>query len=561
MYRNRLLIAALLTVGLVVVGAGVQAAGSFDVSSYIPQHFKDVELRVDANFSLSGSRTTTDQDTTNGGSYPQTQTQTNVYYSGNGSLNHTLRYITVPLWYTFNTYVDPGISGNHYKTDRTRTDQTTTHPSSIYKYDSKNSSYNLGISENFDAGQYLDGDWFLAGMGSISWNYSKDFKSESDTRYDDLYLNAGVYTHDVNEYNYDSPNDYRYINIDGMVGPGRGRIYDGVYAFIAISMVEQLKSKGQLKREPTYDEMMKLTEIIYQRSLLHSIDYRYFQIETLDMLMNYLKDIGAIDVSGPQAYSLVQDVWDYYPFGPHEFGWRVRGGIGIDYSRSSSQGHQVNSQYSLETTWNQATPGNVTTNTDTTYYSSYGSYSKDIESHPYVSGLIEYRHPINNNWQFNVDIQGWYYFSETDTSLNVSRTYDYAADSLRYYSESSYSFDRTSHYKVQLSSNIHYYFDERTSFDGYLTLAHEAWDQDYVEYHFDTTMGGGSSMSVDTTTTSPSGIQLSASAYLTYRIAVPTTWDIGFNINRNTITPMSTTVGDRKSTSWDINTGITHYIF
>ncbi len=560
MYRNRHFMTALLVVGLVALASGVSAAtGDFNVRSFIPEHFKDARLYTDASLYLYGSGSKNESDSSNGSSY---LTQFSEYkshsYQANLDLQHDLRYITIPLWYEITSELSPGWSSYHSDNNQRNVGTAPTNTLYDYHYDSDRNTYNLNWHEYLDAGQYLDGDWFLAGTANLQYGYSEDSKDKNSQYSTNRSTNAGTVNESYYRYDNASPGDQHNFSLDFMVAPGFGRIYDGVYAFLAMSMVEQLQAKNQLKRMPTHDEMLQLTEIIYQRYETHSIDYRLFQIESLDMIMNYLNSIGAIDVSGPESYSLIQDVWEYYPTGSHEFGWKLRAGVGVDYTRSSYQYNSLSDQYNISRNWPEATPTNVTETQNDTTLSGSAYNSKNISMMPYFSALLQYRHPINNNWQFDVDVQGWYYFSEKDSTYTINRYYDREGDTLVSYNEGTTKYDRSSHIRMELDATVRYYLDERTSLYGTVTLAHESWDQDRILA--DTSTSTNSSQH-DTTSFSPSGIELYLSSNLEYRIAIPTTFYLSVYYNRDNIGDYHTFPGERKNWNWSVSTSIRHYLF
>jgi len=560
MYRNRHFVTALLAVGLMALASGVSAAsGDFDVRSFIPEHFKDARLYTDADLYFSGSDSKNESDSSNGSNYlSQFSDYKNHSYRANIGLQHDLRYITIPLWYEISSELSPGWNTYHSDNNQRNLGAAPTNSLYDYRYESDRNTYNLNWSESIDAGQYLDGDWFLAGSASLRYSYSEDSKDENSQTTVNQNTSAGTVTETYNRYESASPGNSHNFNLDLMVAPGFGRIYDGVYAFLAISMVEQLQAKNQLKRMPTHDEMLQLTEIIYQRYETHAIDYRLFQIESLDMIMNYLKSIGAIDVSGPESYSLIQDVWDYYPTGPHEFGWKLRAGVGVDYRRSSYQYNSLSDQYTITRNWPEATPTNVTETQNDTSLSGSAYYSKEISTMPYFSALLQYRHPINNNWQFDVDVQGWYYFSEQDSIYNINRYYDREGDTLRYYNEQTTKYDRSSHYRMELSARLRYFLDERTSLYGTMTIANESWDQDRIVADTNTSTNNSRH---DTTSFSPGGIELYLNSSLEYRIAIPTTFYLSVYYNRDNVNSYHTFPGEQKNWNWSVSTSIRHYLF
>jgi len=91
---------------------------------------------------------------------------------------------------------------------------------------------------------------------------------------------------------------------------GYGRVYNGVYAATAMYMIDELKKAGYIDKEPSYPQMIEMTDIIYQYRLKYYDDRRIHRIEALTAVGEYLQQQGLADDFGTGGQLIIQDVWD-----------------------------------------------------------------------------------------------------------------------------------------------------------------------------------------------------------------------------------------------------------
>jgi len=215
-------------------------------------------------------------------------------------------------------------------------------------------------------------------------------------------------------------------------------------------MVEELRRENLLQRELTFDEMMALTDTIYQYRQRHVIDRRIRRIEALGAVLTYLVSAGAISDPGPYGYLIIQDVWDYFPRGrsnSREFGYRISAGPGIEYNRSSSQRTSVFVTSIVDMRTYPDSAGVVDTIRESSDTSHRYDYMKTISSAPSLTGQIEYHRPLSRRWQLDGQT-GITYFMDAYTTIE-------SEEDIRHTSYDDY-------YRISASTQATYIYDSRT---------------------------------------------------------------------------------------------------
>ncbi len=396
-------------------GPAYAADSTFSVDSYIPQKFTDFQLRLDGGLRIEGERTEAKPSSEEGDDLGE-QIKSYDVQELRGALATNYRYETIPHYlrlslaaagYDFNLN-----GGTGYIPDWPK-------------------RFQKGIQLSIDAGVYLFSDFFLALEGYGAWDYGG--------------TTTGIETTHGRAY---------FGEID--VFPGWGRTYEGEYAATGMYIIKELRDDGILDREPDFEEMLTLTELIYHYRQTHAIDTRLHKIEALTRIMEYLQEIEAIDSTGPYGYLLIQDVWDYFPTFSRRFGHRFRVGGGMQYSYSSN-----------DLTRERKTDGITTSHI-------YNHYRTTKET-PYIAVLMESHHPLGLRWQIDLEGKSLFLFD---------RRYKYERLFINYMSGSNQPLERVTNLDADrqslLTVSLRYILDSRSN--ARLTATH-----DWIHYHMRTT--------------------------------------------------------------------------
>lgn len=370
---------------------------AFRIDSYIPQYFTDFQWRLEGNLWADGFRQEVRTRLLDEGKeYEKITSFDRQTIDILSDINY--RYETIPRFFDFT------VQGAYTLSNRNP------HDYHIYRYD-----FNPGIYPTVDAGYYLHSDLLAFLSGNAGWLYDHNL-------------------HDVNP-------DVRTIvyTVDAATGLGWGRVYDGRFTATALYIVDDLKSNGILNRMPTHEEMDSLTKIVYTRRLESYDDSRLHRIASLLSIMKFLESRGIIAPSGPYAYLLIQDIWDYFPNDARRFGWTMKGGLGLDYYKRLVQ----------TTDEQEDEPGSLTH----TY-----KHETRVNQQPYILARGEYYKPFGLRWQVNAVLEGKYFFSSYYRYRSYQRRY-------QPYQSTSVQEDRENYsdlYQVAAEIQLTYILDSRT---------------------------------------------------------------------------------------------------
>lgn len=554
---KRILRQSLLILGsvmLLVVGSTQTATIPYAVDDYIPVLFKDARLFVAGSLELNGNGNESSNDSAGGSAFLyQKSFNENDYLDFGADLYYQRKYTTIEQWYEYYGQINGDIRTTKNKNGGSYT--TLFGSSSESEYETKSTRLIPYTSHSIDVGKYLSGDLMLSLQGAMNYQYDKTSKFDQSQFEQSINVMGNNATRRTYTLDSEDPGDTKSLNLDASLLFGQGRMYDGVFAFTAISMIEELERKGLLLRVPTREEMEELTEIVYQNRLLHSIDFRIRRIEILNEIDSYLSSKGIIELSNPMTAPVVRDVWDYFPTYSREFGLMVRGGVGIMHNHSSSQFSEKSAYRDLVETYDITNPGVVTIQSDNSGESHLSSYQKSIGTFPYATVVVEKNQPLTTRVQLNLAAQGWLYFSTKDTM--TYKYWNYADGTLLYSSSSHEGTEYESATRFALSADLLYVFDNRTTARMYGSYQRIDYDRTIrrTEY-FDGVLSNS-----DTLTTDVGGYNLNIGGQLEYRISIPTTLTASVSYYKNTAYLFSGNIGDRESDNYRFTLRITHYLF
>jgi len=512
----------------------------FKISDYIPEKFIDFEWQVNGSFQLTGNNAESQSDVVGlQGRYEDRDWSGNQHRLDLGS-NLRYRYETIQDFLT----ADLALSTRYYRqaNEYTRFMFTSLNKDEVIENSGARRCFYIGVSPHVDVGKYAYRDFFVAANGYVSFEYYETPTNRVETHGARHYYDGEYYLFSDIHTTSDRRSDERRWSFGLELLPGWGRVYDGVFASTALYMIEELRSNGLLERTPTHEEMLALTELIYQYRLKHIIDSRIRRLEALTEILNYLQDRGVIDDPGPYGHLLIQDVWDYFPRSksqrvariPHyivgrgimtrtrgatgesrQFGTRIKVGLGADFLYNSSQQTHLYSREIIYTKYYNDSIGVIDT---VRSYSKEHNYDhrKSTSAYVYLAGLIEHHVPVSRKWQ--VDLSAWaryYVYTDEDREFRLIYYRDTATHKMASILERDYD----DYYSLGFWASALYIVDSRTSLYvqascDYRQAEHKTVFKNYgvystMEYKYPNldeknwlfTLGGG----------------------VTYRISIPTT--------------------------------------
>ncbi len=304
------------------------ADSTFRVDSYIPERFVDLSWRIIGAGNLMGD----DDD-----QYSIDYSSGGDNYSDNnqgGSLS-----LTSPFSYTYETKplrFEIGLIGSisHDKSvDKHKSwpeyDDSEFRYYNDRKIDQNNFRTGLGLGVEsviyFSETQYL-----ICGLGLES-QYSRGrgnfianaYTIEEYPDHDDAFYRE---TEQRDESELDERRYYGQLNI----GWGMGRKHDGRSSITALNIITELRKMGLLIKEPDFDQMYILSDRLYKYRQEHKIDERWHRIESLSDITRYLKENRIIVEESAPIVLIIQDIWDYFPKNPTNYGIKSELGLGFD---------------------------------------------------------------------------------------------------------------------------------------------------------------------------------------------------------------------------------------
>ncbi|MEW6412062.1 MAG: hypothetical protein AB1483_06250 [Candidatus Zixiibacteriota bacterium] len=530
----------------------------FKITDYIPERFEDFEWRLGGSIGLSGSDYGRDL------IYPEdyrsdisTTNRTTAYWDNDFTTDLNYRYETLTQFFTGRLGLSASYLYNNTNQSRYQDYDCCPAGYSVTQEDGFEKTLEADVRPSVNWGRYLLGDFFASADISLLLGYRERPGGETDywketVQYTDT--SKSTYTDDrLTESSY-IRKDYQ-ISIDIM--PGWGRMYVGDYASTALYMIEELRSHGALLREPTRDEMLELTELIYQNRLEHAVDKRIRRIETFDEIIGYFVERGISDASGYYGHLLIEDVWDYFPTYARRFGLRFSAGPGYEYSWYRTNISEDEFMTRVRTWSDERIAGDI----DTVSWSNLFEYTSTTETvwsrDVYFRGLAEYSRPLSRQWQLDLSADWRYFFASREgRSYRTTRYRDSQySDGEHVYSSDTYTRSNEGkiekQYRLVLDANTDYIYNSRTwlSFGANYMYEKIKYDPDKIYDGWTTDQRDNHILRFD--------------GRLTYRIAISTSFSIRAYYTRSQ--PDVLTWDDygtsETNNSYTISASLDHYLY
>lgn len=441
-------IALIVTCWLFWIALGVASdSTTFRISDYKPTKFVDFEWRLDGEASTAS----------NGTVRPHVYNprfgvgDADEYHYGTGEVEGDFtsywhfRRETVQMQFEFSTQFTGIISKRSELTEYF--DSGSFGSSDYTRYHVDYTRYRTQTTVNGGLRIYLLSDVSVSGDLAVTHEYL-DYETHTDSR-----MESTVY-YDVDSlYSYgtkttDSLSQLlrKSIALDGNIYLGWGRVYDGEYAGTALFLIDEMRYRGLLLREPNYDEMIALTEIIREYRLKHPFDQREFRSKALTVLMAYLGDHQLAREAGVKDLLVVEDVWDHFPAPPRRYGWTLRFGFGGTDSYSSSLRNYEGEAHYFKVTPNEDTPGELDTTVTDVARDNRSYHDSQFEPHDRLVGRLDYYRPLSTRWQLNGLFKAVYnIYHNADPDYSHPQSY----------------WETVGDWEFTLSSEWHYYHDSR----------------------------------------------------------------------------------------------------
>jgi len=468
-------------------------SNSFRIQDYIPEKFTDIQLRMNSDLSLSGIDGVDS-------SWPNNRN------SQRGGLSGSLIY----RYETIQKYITATLSSDGYlsRSNSDFQDFTEYSPESANEeqWDRESTYYNFSFKPSIDAGYYILDDLFISSLSYFSFLSSDYLKNDRDSyEIRTMALPDGIMYKRIRVGHEKSDNDSEDYSADINILAGWGRVYEGQYASTAIYIIDELNNNGLLIKKPSSNQMLALTDIIYQARLGYYIDSRLHNIKSLENIMNYLIAEGIISDQGPKYSLVINDVWSYFPLFNRKFGYFFRAGAGVDYRKYYWNLSRWGSIHTLETTYHQDSTDVIDTLDNSTTIDGYQNEQKSNSSSPYFIVSFDYFNPIDHKWQLDVTSYAHYYIdAENDRTVATHS------------STTEEKWDYSDAYLFHTSGNIRYILDSRTSTDMTINFGygHYNWKKTtYRDYNGEVTE--------DVYRSTYSAWEFSAGAGFNYRISIP----------------------------------------
>jgi len=553
--------------------AVMAAETGFQVSSYIPTYFRDFTWYVQGGASYNWndvSRTQVNQP------FSDHQFQTSDDRSSQGYANGysymQYRYETVKRIATFSCGLSGSVSpykatGNQHALDTTGYVQAS-------HDENKGHYYYFQASPSVSLTNYVNGE-FLVGADLYGYVYYQRYPKNTNTSVS----NTSTFPDSESAYQYtttrmdnisEQPSTSKSYGFDGELSGGWGHIYYGRFAAATMYLVNELRSNGYLKQEPTESQMLQLTEIVYQQKLKHAVDGRIRLIEAQQAVMNYLKAEDIATTEDPLMPLVVQDVWNYFPSYDRAFGFQVRAGVGVEYDRSSSDRTWDASSFSVWALRHRDSAQALLTQT-------MGGTDREVRADrytmtlPYLFGRMNYQKPIDLRWQLEVSADARLYISPNyvtryDYQFSRHRWYEAGADTTwdttlsgnGYVSEFNYK----NMYTAYLNGRLRYIYNSRTSALLSAELGYGHFNQELTITETRVSTHDSSIVARKYTGPTFGNVRFALSLAMTYRMSIPTTLSASISYYTG-YSPRSFIPNyyKYKPQNFSISASITHYIY
>ena len=535
-------VALTLLCAFVLVGsASAVASDGFRIEDYIPEKFTDLEWKINGNVKFGG----TDNESDNGPSVGNNLKYDSNQETSTGRLSLgsqlTYRYETVAR--TLELGGDGGFSYSTSDRDNSSISTDSLGPRSRSKSHGEAKTYGFNLAPFFEARSYLIADLFAGASGSASIRHTdvhqNDVTPESFSRHDHSDL---IHYNEVSGTR-DQELDYRDRTAALALQTGWGRLYEGRYAATALYMIDELKQGGLLERGPSKDEMLELTEIIYQNRMAHEVDHRVAKMDALNAVLEYLTQNGMITETDHLGYLLIQDVYDNFPRTSRRFGAIVRLGLGWEYNFNKLE-RSVESdivRLSYQHHPDSANVVDTTQNSRTFTSDEYNTFSE--LDNTFLNLGVEYHRPVSTRWQLDASADLSYYLHAEGLRIrNLTRIRNRPSEV-----RLSYRKGMDDYYHITFDCVGTWIYNSRTNLSSAVIFS-------YDHYQHINDVG------VDQLQTNKNW-DLRLMNSLTYRISIPTS--LGVGLSYNALSYKVTDESDTKRTTdqWNLSASISHYLY
>ncbi len=440
---------AILLTLLVCAVQPVYANDTFTLEDYVPLKFTDLIWKLDGDINGS-ARNLTD------GSLDDFRLDSfykNKYSNYNVELGSFALYMNETLNQLLNSSMKLKYSFQSSTSERyiQRTREQRLRQVNIDKTDYSKKLSSFSIAPRTTYKRYVKNDFFFSTSfsGSFAYNYSIKDKIENKNTDYKYYLDSVFYSQSTSlrDENFDERRYFVSFNFT----VGNGRQYVGRFAFTAYNMVEELKKKDLLLKQPDKAIMVALTDIIYQYENSHTIDRRLKKIEKYDAIYSFLLDNKIVKENKHLGMLLVQDAFDMFPRELRRFGFSKSIGIGFRYNYSSYHKTSLENKQNLSYKYQTDLPTVI----DTVNYFAYAKrkYSREGNERmwKYAVASISFEKPINMKWQFDAYASGRLFFDSYE------------------HNSSRYSYEIKKKYDLNASFRSSYFYSSRTIWKSGIT--------------------------------------------------------------------------------------------
>ncbi len=263
---------AILLTLLVCAVQPVYANNTFTIEDYVPLKFIDLIWKLDGD--LDGSARNSKSGSEGQLSFDSFGKENNSSYSFR--LSSSMKYENETLEDYLKTSLSIQTSFNSSSSDYYNKGEygIPTNQSNLLKEKYSRKDTRLRFSPQTTYKKYFVNDLFYSVILSGSFDFTFSVKDELEhDEYNYHYINNRHYNDIV--YSFQKSDIERRRNrasFNFLIG--NGRQYVGKFAFTAYNMIEELKKKGLLLKQPDKAIMVALTDIIYQYENSHTIDRR-----------------------------------------------------------------------------------------------------------------------------------------------------------------------------------------------------------------------------------------------------------------------------------------------
>jgi len=470
---------------------GAAAESAFALTDFIPETYSDLQWGVYASSGLGGDRGTEKE------SVGETHASSHGGRFGVAT-GCAWTHWSPSRWWTLGI----GISGDEEKgrvdTDARYADADRMFPFAVTSSGSSRRSREEGewaeetrleemaLSEGrlylaSDLGFYLWRDLFLSGDEKVPLRYAdtSNTEEEEEHRYS---LPGEEPILDRSEVQ-DVFGIERDVSCSLVASAGWGRVYDGMFASAAVFMVDALRERGLMRREPDRLEMIRLASILYHNKLRHDIDERLADMEACQQVWEYLVDRGVAVEDSAAVAMVILDVWKYASWESRLWGWRV----GLQFEWMVSR----NTEETTEKEWIDEVR-HVGSLTEVTMGTSWtGRTGKEESRSSRLTAFAQYRRPLGNYILLTLIGRTWWRpggHTETSYRSQYSGKFDLEPHCL--WDEHGFRDDLGTGHGGHLAAVVDYFPDTRTKGTTSIAWDWESQDSERLSWRGSETASG-----------------------------------------------------------------------